>query len=189
MDNFRCVFTYDAGLLKLDDRFRFAPAQGTLVKHHKRYNKSKLVSLISSDLALTPGHRERLRWVEKLKDKVDLFGRGFNPISYKEDGLCDYMFSVAIENSRVENYHTEKVHDCFATGTIPIYFGCPNIGDFFNPEGIIILDQDFDPDSLTSELYFSKMHAVMDNLERVRQYDLVEDYIYEKYFATGVFNV
>ena len=33
-------------------------------------------------------------------DKLDFYGRGFNEISCKEDGLRDYMFSVGIENTR-----------------------------------------------------------------------------------------
>ena len=31
----------------------------------------------------------------------------------KEVGLCDYMFSVVIENGIYETYFTEKILDCF----------------------------------------------------------------------------
>lgn len=48
-----------------------------------------------------------------------------------------YMFSIIIENNSVDNYFTEKLLNCFAVGTVPIYLGCPNIGEFFNRNGII----------------------------------------------------
>ena len=57
----------------------------------------------------------------------------------KEDGLCDYMFSVAIENGEYETYFTEKILDCFATGTIPVYLRAPDIENHFNMDGIITL--------------------------------------------------
>ena len=51
------------------------------------------------------------------EDHVDFYGRGFETeIVRKEEGLCDYMFSIAIENASYETYF-EKLLDCFATGT------------------------------------------------------------------------
>ena len=64
--------------------------------------------------------------VEQLKDYAPWFGRGRGDMELKEkeDGLCDYMFSVAIENSN--QYFSEKLLDCFLTGTIPIYYATPS---------------------------------------------------------------
>lgn len=50
-----------------------------------------------------------------------------------------YQFSLIIENCSEKNYFTEKLIDCLITKTIPIYYGCPNISDFFDTEGWIIL--------------------------------------------------
>ena len=127
------------------------------------------------------GHSHRLQWAQKLHDKVDFYGRGFNEIQTKEDGLKDYMFSVAIENASYETYFTEKIQDCFATGTIPIYYGSPDIGKFFNRDGVIFLNDDFDVSQLTSELYYDKLEAVKDNLERIKSFPINEDYIYKTY--------
>jgi hypothetical protein len=91
------------------------------------------------------------------------------------------MFSVAIENASYESYFTEKIQDCFATGTIPIYYGSPDIGKFFNPKGIIILTDDFDLSQLTEELYYDKLDAVKENLEIVENFLINEDYIYKTY--------
>jgi hypothetical protein len=93
--------------------------------------------------------------------------------------MNDYMFSVIIENDSYETYFTEKITDCFATGTIPIYWGAPDIGNYFNKEGIIELTKDFDFSSLTSELYKSKLPAIIDNLERVKNMELADDILFK----------
>ena len=48
-------------------------------------------------------------------------------------------------------------------------------------QGIISLSPDFNLDSLTEEMYYERMDAVKDNFERVQQYDVLEDWIYETY--------
>jgi hypothetical protein len=50
-----------------------------------------------------------------------------------------YQYSIVIENSREINYFSEKLLDCLLTKTVPIYFGCPNISDYFDTEGWILL--------------------------------------------------
>jgi len=47
------------------------------------------------------------------------------------------QFHIAIENTTQDNWFTEKLIDCFQSKTVPIYIGCPNIGDFFDINGII----------------------------------------------------
>jgi hypothetical protein len=48
-----------------------------------------------------------------------------------------YKFHAAFENGNVKDYVTEKVYLALKAGTIPIYFGAPNI-DLFVPKGSII---------------------------------------------------
>jgi len=54
-----------------------------------------------------------------------------------KDPLFDSMFHIAIENTSIDNFFTEKLIDCFQTKTVPIYYGCPNIAEYFNTMGII----------------------------------------------------
>ena len=89
------------------------------------------------------------------------------------------MFSVAIENGQYETYFTEKLLDCFATGTIPVYLGAPDIGKVFNPDGIITLSDEFD---VSDEVYYSKMDAIKENLEIAKTMEILEDFIYLNYF-------
>lgn len=53
--------------------------------------------------------------------------------------LFDSMFSICPENTSQRNYFTEKILDCFVTKTVPIYWGCPNIGDYFDERGIVLV--------------------------------------------------
>jgi len=178
LDCFEMIFTYKQEFLNIDSKFKHFCTSGFWIKEPKICDKSKIISMISSNKTTCDGHIHRLEWVNKIKDQVDLYGRGFNEIELKEDGLCDYMFSVAIENSRDDNFFTEKILDCFATGTIPVYYGCPNIDEYFNKDGIINLSEEFE---VSDEIYYSKMDAIKDNFERVRQWENAEDYIWTNY--------
>ena len=152
------------------------------VQDRKVHEKTKLVSMIASNKRMCEGHARRLQFVDKFRDKLDFYGRGFNEISCKEDGLRDYMFSVGIENAVYDTYFTEKLTDCFACGTIPIFYGCKGVTEYFNKDGIIFLDDDFDLSMLTKDLYYSKMDVIKDNFERSINFPVAEDYLYLNYF-------
>ena len=178
-DTYETIFTHDQRLLALGDKYKWVPAQGFWIKEPKIYEKTKMISMIASNKRMCEGHVKRLGWVERIGDQLDLYGRGFNEIADKEEGLCDYMFSVAIENGEYETYFTEKLLDCFATGTIPVYLGAPDVGDHFNNDGIIDLTEEFE---VSEEIYYSKMDAIKENLEKAKEMEVLEDFIYRRYF-------
>lgn len=150
------------------------------------YPKTKLVSMIASNKSWAAGHRRRLEMVHKFRNAVDLYGRGFNTLDHKEDGLRDYMFSIAIENEKYDTYFTEKLTDCFACGTIPIYYGSRRVSDLFNPDGIIFIEDGFNVEDLNEDLYNSKMDAVHENFKIASSMPTAEDYIYERYFSDRI---
>jgi len=178
LDTFKYIFTHNKELLDIDDRFKWCPANGFWIKEAKVYPKTKMISFITSNKNFTEGHNKRLQWVDMIGDQVDLFGRGFNEIENKEEGLCDYMFSVVIENGFYKSYFTEKILDCFATGTIPVYLGSPDIKNYFNEDGIIDLSEEFD---VSEEIYYNKMDAIIENLEKVKDIEILEDFIFKQY--------
>ncbi len=105
--------------------------------------KDRSLSWITTNKKIFPGHTERMRFLEDLKSsgvEFDLFGRGFNPIKDKYTGLEDYRYSLAIENYSGPHYWTEKVSDCFLSWTMPIYYGCTNLSDYFPKESFIQID-------------------------------------------------
>lgn len=152
------ILTFDDDLLKLPNAiFRMGGPEVVLNKNvHKYeyptlqdnslirlYDKTKLISCISSNKTFSDGHRFRIECVNEIINTnipIDIFGVGIREIKGKIEGLQDYMFSVAIENGKHKNYFTEKIIDCFLTGTIPIYHGCPNIADYFDVRGFITFD-------------------------------------------------
>jgi Glycosyltransferase family 10 (fucosyltransferase) C-term len=154
-DRFDHVWTHDRELLEGNPKCRFVPVGGAWIfeKDQRMHDKSKLLSIIASEKTATPGHKLRHAIVATYGGRIDgLFGRAYQAIPYKADGLRDYMFTFAIENARYDYYFTEKLIDCFVTGTIPIYWGCPSIGRFFDVEGIIVIEGIEDIDRIIGEL-------------------------------------
>ncbi len=108
----------------------------------KSISKSKVLSFITSNKNNFSGHKKRLMFLHKIKDKVDfdLFGFGFLPIKDKWDGLYPYKYSLAIENFSCPDYWTEKIADCFLSYTMPIYYGCTNLSDYFPKNSFVQID-------------------------------------------------
>jgi hypothetical protein len=180
MSCYDMIFTWSEELVNLHDRIKWIPGSGSWIKEPQIYKKNKLVSIIASNNSFLPGHKDRLEMIEQLKPYAPLFGKGFNEIKYKEEALTDYMFSVAIEN--MNNWFTEKLLDCFLTGTVPIFYGTPNVGKWFNLDGMIIIEDGFDIESLTEEMYYERKESIEDNFNRALKMEIVEDYIWSNYF-------
>lgn len=51
------------------------------------------------------------------------------PARSKAQTLSGYTFAICFENMALEGWITEKIFDCFFTGTIPLYLGAPDIQD------------------------------------------------------------
>lgn len=177
---YKYLFTHNEEIYSLADNFVFLPSHGSWVEDAP-IQKTKLVSMISSNKGWTEGHRKRLEWVQKLRGSVDLYGRGFNEFKRHEDALAAYYYSVCAENDMYKTYFSEKVLSCFSAKTIPIYYGAPDIGKFFNPRGIITLDENFQIKNLTEEDYWSRIDAINENFELVKEYNIIEDIVWEKY--------
>ena len=102
--------------------------------------KTHNCSLIASEKTHLVGHKLRhavVDWVSTVQADVHVMGRGYQPFELKQDGLLPYHYSVVIENFPEPDCFTEKLLDCMLCGTLPIYFGPKNIGDYFNLQGII----------------------------------------------------
>ena len=181
LDRYDYIFTHNQDLLKLDSKFKFVPGQGSWIKQPNIRAKNKLVSMVSSNKQMCAGHNKRLALVEKFRDQVDLYGKGFKFVENKEEALDDYMFSIAIENDQYETYFTEKLLDCFCTGTIPIYLGAPDIGNYFDMNGVIVLDNDFTVDMLSEEYYNQRINSIKHNLEVAKSMEVLEDYFYDNH--------
>lgn len=197
---FKKFFTHNSEFLNKYDNCYWIPGGGIWIGGSygkgliKITEKSKLCSIVSSNKKMCPLHIFRLEVVEYLKqyfNYIDIFGlNNWKPIC---DSLENYMFSIVIENFQDELYFTEKIMNCFATGTIPIYLGAKDIGKKFNIDGIICFNTIEELDKiipkLSKEFYDSKIDAIKDNFERVKQYRSLEDYVYTNYIKYKEYNM
>ena len=78
-------------------------------------------------------------FLDKIRNQItfDLFGYGFNPIKDKWNGLAPYRYSLVVENYKGPYYWSEKLSDCFLARTMPIYYGCTNITDYFPKDSLV----------------------------------------------------
>jgi len=166
LQRYRRIYTCDPTLAAVHLRICQSPVANSWIRSPALCSKTKLVSMITSNKVGSPLQQQRVRFARQMRSALDLYGRGFNRIDHKEDGLREYMFSVAIENIQWPGYHTEKIVDCFLMGTVPIYCGDPLIGKVFNTDGILMLGPNTPPP--TAALYQKMLPAVRDNFRRAQ---------------------
>ncbi len=191
---FDLVLTYHQPYLDLDHPFRFCPYGGTWIDRSQWgiRPKTKLCSMLIGDKMSTRGHtirHEIADLIEREGYPVDFYGSRGQPVGYGQETkmrvLADYAFSIVTETCREDNLFTEWLLDCFALGTIPIFWGCPNIDEFFNSEGVPSFD---DIDELGTMLdhighlsprsYAVKFPAAYWNLLDMQHYAITEDWLY-----------
>lgn len=159
------------------------------IKHHYghtlscEYNKKNFnISMLCGDKTFAPGHKIRHDIWNK-QNYITIPKKFYKPaytenlkifddnitISSKRDKteMFDSMFHICVENNNCKDYFTEKILDCIVSKTIPVYYGCPNIGDYFDIKGMIIVDNLDDciekVNKLTEEDYFKILPYVEKN--------------------------
>ena len=196
-ENFNKIYTFDQDLINYNPEiFKYAPCAGLWIGGSHGGGdveikpKNKLVSILTSDKIMCPLHQYRYSLAQLFMrdDRVDVFGAVKNdkwiPV---HKTLDDYMFSIVVENTRTKNYFTEKLLNCFAVGTIPIYIGCTNIDSFFDTRGIIEADEHSNitriVNRLSEELYKELIPYGQSNHYLCKKYNTIEDYVYKEYFS------
>lgn len=102
--------------------------------------KQSFCSFVYSNDQADPLRERMFRELSKYKAvdsgggyKNNIGGRCENKLLFEQT----HKFSIAFENSSHPGYATEKIADSFAAGCVPIYWGDPNIEDYFNSEAFI----------------------------------------------------
>jgi hypothetical protein len=154
--------------------------------------------MTASPKIMTTGHKYRHDVAKIIKDiGFDLYGGahgskrtvggsfigGLNlPWLNKIEHVKDYMFHVVIENDLNDAYYTEKITDCFAVGTIPIYWGTKELPKIFSETGIIRLEsgKEFEVLKILSKnLYMSMLKGIQHNFDALQELKIADDYLYE----------
>ena len=192
---FKNIYTHNSSLLSSCSNARWIAGGGIWVGGEfgggemKIYDKTKLCSFVSSDKTMCPLHKLRLECAKFSRFKykhIDHFGTAFGTFTKAIDYTRDYKFSIIFENYIDDMYFTEKILNCFATGTIPIYMGARKISSIFDGRGILTFSSASElfqviTDVMTDDFYDSKTAAVRNNFDICKEFECVEDFMYENY--------
>lgn len=116
-----------------------------MLAHPKPPKKTEQISMFGSKKRQKHTlHRVRFDYMERvaalLGDDIDIFGKDFQPVRHKAEGMDAYRYHLAVEN-HIGPYHwTEKLSDCFLAYSLPFYVGCTRYMDHFPEESVIPLD-------------------------------------------------
>ncbi|MDX1680719.1 MAG: glycosyltransferase family 10 [Akkermansiaceae bacterium] len=106
--------------------------------------KSRSISTVcSSKQQKHTIHNDRYQFSHWLMEQIpdmDLYGHGAKFIKNKYDALDPYRYHLAIENHSGLHHWTEKLADPYLSGCFPIYYGCPNVRDYFPEESFLEID-------------------------------------------------
>lgn len=173
-------------------KFRFCPYGGTWIDRRDWgiKPKTKLCSMLIGSKMSTRGHTIRHEIADMIEANgypVDFYGVRGQPVGYGQETkmqvLADYAFSIVTETCREDNLFTEWLLDCFALGTIPIFWGCPNLLDYFDWYGVWQFEF---PETLKMHLdniakfgmEAPRIDSVYNNLMKMQQYAVTEDWLY-----------
>lgn len=185
-DKFDFILTFDSQLLNRSKKYaKYIFGQSRILDiDAKIYEKCKEMSMIASHKTMSIGHRLRHEIINKYSNihPFDVWGSGYRSFSDKLVALKDYKYSICIMNSSANNYFTEVVMDCFRVGTVPIFWGGPNIDEYFDGRGIIKFENLDELDKILKFLqnnpeFNLPVEAIVNNFEIVKQYVNTDDNI------------
>jgi len=174
---FDAVLTYDEKIMKNCKNAYFLLFGTSWIHNYKFVEKEFQVSHLTGNKIMTDGHvlRQKIHYKQdKIKIKKDFYiskhGGVENFLNNKilkdeKEPLFQSQFHICIENSKQNNYFTEKIMDCFVTKTVPIYWGCPNIADFFDLKGIFVVNNFEDVLNVCNSLNEQSYKNMIDNIE------------------------
>jgi len=185
-DTFAAILTWDDKILNNCENAVFLPFGHTWFKsdqYEKEHKKEFKVAHLCGELLKSYGHQMRHEILAR-KNEIQIPTKFYKTIGNrhniedarigKEEVFGDAQYGVAIENFSHRGWFSEKILDCFLLKTIPIYWGCSNIGDFFNKEGIIefgnVDDFIYISNKLNKEYYHQHVDAIEDNYQKALQY-------------------
>lgn len=165
--HFQHVFTYNRKLLERKQNYRMQLYGTKWVPDHPGgvYEKQHLVSFVGGKHENPKGgHIFRNEVVDFLLNtdvRSHCYGKGIKPVKSKLEALSGYCFSITMENGCEDYYFTEKIIDCFFCDTVPLYWGCPSIAEFFDYRGMIIFKNIDDLHSIINGLSHEKWKLML----------------------------
>jgi len=193
---FHVILTWNDKIINTCDNSTFFPFGQTWFKpeqYEKEHEKTFTLSHLCGVLNKSYGHSMRheiLARKDEFKIPVNFYktiGDRHNEEDArigKETVFGNSMFGVVIENFSHRGYFSEKILDCFLMKTIPIYWGCSNIYDYFYEPGFLKFENVDDlihlSNALTPEIYESKKEGIESNYQTALNYINYEQSIITK---------
>ena len=107
-------------------------------------DKLNKISVFCSNRISTDDHKLRFKFVSEIKkyfgDSVVWYGNGVNSVDEKWHGIAPYKYHLVLENQRRNNVVTEKLYDSYLGLAYPIYYGAPNVSQYFNAKSLTEID-------------------------------------------------
>jgi hypothetical protein len=183
---FSLILTWSDKVLNNCENALFLPFGTTWLtpeQYEKNYEKKFQVSHVRGNLLKTYGHMLRHEYHDRVNE-LKIPHKSWETAGIREKietcaiAKCelfgDAQFGVCIENTSHRGYFTEKIMEMFLFKTIPVYWGCSNIIDFFRPEGIItftsIDDAIYQLNNLDESYYNDRLDIINENYNRALQY-------------------
>jgi len=123
--------------------------------------------------------RESIKKVYKgvVEDKIDI--------------LRKYKFAFCFENCIFKGYITEKIFDAMFAGSVPIYYGAPDINDYVNPNCFIDFRKFKNYNELSdflSNIKEDKYNQYIENIKEYLKSDLFKKFTQES-FTKEILNI
>lgn len=184
------ILTWDEFILRdfsKAQKFIFGGCWIDLETFEKKSHNSlvQTISFLTSNKTTTNGHRLRQVVYDKMKKMGTmpphfdfLYLRTPPRIESKHIMFDTSSFAIIVENEKHDNWFTEKLIDCLVTDTVPIFWGCPNIGEYFNEKGFLKFDTLEELEKIFRELnpttYIEMLEYVHENREKAKKYMNIE---------------
>jgi len=193
-DQFELILTCDHILLEKCKKAVMFPFGMTWINKEDwevcQTNKKFFITMICGGKNSMQGHRFRQEvWAaqDKIKTPKTFYksavstppGFEMNPpllsdLPSKRAAFIGAMYHICIENACDKNYFSEKLMDCFVTKTVPIYWGCENIFEYFDYQGMIICSGPnhviYEANNVSPAKYERMMPHIEENFKRAQQY-------------------
>ena len=110
----------------------------------KNTEKQIELSVICSNKKNTENHELRIAFLNILKnyfkDRLQWYGNGINEIENKFEVISNSKYHIVLENDSKHNLISEKLYDSYLGLSFPIYYGAPNINDYFDKNSLEIIN-------------------------------------------------
>ena len=156
-------------------------------------------------------YKERFKFIDYFSNQIgfDLYGIGWGDsgkdlkeresikkvykgvVEDKIDILRKYKFAFCFENCIFKGYITEKIFDAMFAGSVPIYYGAPDINDYVNPNCFIDFRKFKNYNELCdflSNIKEDKYNQYIENIKEYLKSDLFKKFSQES-FTKEILNI